>query len=144
MTAKALAAPLLLALALSACSSAPQHADPQLPEGWFSAAGAHPADAESLAVWWRQFEDPQLSALVSRAMQQNHDVRLAMARVTAARAQLRQSRAGLLPSFDLPGSASRQWNENDQEAEPDSPLADFIPDDDVISFAPWELGRAHV
>ena len=139
MTAKALAAPLLLALALSACSSAPQHADPQLPEGWFSAAGAHPADAESLAVWWRQFDDSQLTALVSRAMQQNHDVRLAMARVTAARAQLRQSRAGLLPSFDLPGSASRQWNENDQEAEPDSPLADFIPDDDVISFDTWEL-----
>src|SRR3546814_5385887 len=105
----------------------------------FSAAGAHPADAESLAVWWRQFDDPQLTALVSRAMQQNHDVRLAMARVTAARAQLRQSRAGLLPSFDLPGSASRQWNENDQEAEPDSPLADFIPDDDVISFDTWEL-----
>ncbi|KIZ33849.1 TolC family protein, partial [Stutzerimonas stutzeri] len=139
MTAKALAAPLLLALALSACSSAPQHADPQMPEGWFSAAGAHPADAESLAVWWRQFDDPQLSALVSRAMQQNHDVRLAMARVTAARAQLRQSRAGLLPSFDLPASASRQWNENDQEAEPDSPLADFIPDNDVISFDTWEL-----
>ncbi len=139
MTAKALAAPLLLALALSACSSAPQHADPPLPEGWFSAAGAQAADAETLAAWWRQFDDPQLSALVSRAMQQNHDVRLAMARVTAARAQLRQSRAGLLPSFDLPGSASRQWVENDQDAEPGSPLADFIPDDDVISVDTWEL-----
>ncbi|BFN25515.1 outer membrane protein OprM precursor [Pseudomonas sp. SCT] len=139
MTAKALAAPLLLALALSACSSAPQHADPQLPEGWFSAAGAQSADAETLAAWWRQFDDPQLTALVSRAMQQNHDVRLAMARVTAARAQLRQSRAGLLPSFDLPGSTSRQWIENDQDAEPGSPLADFIPDDDVISVDTWEL-----
>ncbi|PKM00031.1 MAG: RND transporter [Gammaproteobacteria bacterium HGW-Gammaproteobacteria-9] len=139
MTAKALAAPLLLALALSACSSAPQHADPQLPEGWFSAAGAQSADAETLAAWWRQFDDPQLTALVSRAMQQNPDVRLAMARVTAARAQLRQSRAGLLPSFDLPGSASRQWIENDQDAEPGSPLADFIPDDDVISVDTWEL-----
>ncbi|PZR60598.1 MAG: RND transporter, partial [Stutzerimonas stutzeri] len=120
MTAKALAAPLLLALALSACSSAPQHPAPQLPDTWFSAAGAHPADAESLASWWRQFDDPQLTALVHRAMQQNHDVRLAMARVDSARAQLRQSRAGLLPSFDLPGSASRQWIENDQDAEPGS------------------------
>ena len=61
MTAKALAAPLLLALALSACSSAPQHPAPQLPDTWFSAAGAHPADAESLASWWRQFDDPQLT-----------------------------------------------------------------------------------
>ncbi|MCQ4293980.1 efflux transporter outer membrane subunit [Pseudomonas stutzeri] len=139
MTAKALAAPLLLALALSACSSAPQHAEPQLPANWFSAAGTNAADAETLAAWWRQFDDPQLTALVSRAMQQNHDVRLAMARVTSARAQLRQSRAGLLPSFDLPGSASRQWVENDQDAEPGSPLADFIPDDDVISVDTWEL-----
>jgi len=139
MTAKALAAPLLLALALGACSSAPQHPAPQLPETWFSAAGAHPADAESLASWWRQFDDPQLTALVHRAMQQNHDVRLAMARVDSARAQLRQSRAGLLPSFDLPGSASRQWIENDQDAEPGSPLAEFIPDDDPIAFDSWEL-----
>ncbi len=139
MTAKALAAPLLLALALSACSSAPQYADPQMPEGWFSAAGAQAADAETLAAWWRQFDDPQLTALVHRAMQQNHDVRLAMARVDSARAQLRQSRAGLLPSFDLPGSASRQWIENDQDAEPGSPLAEFIPDDDVISVDTWEL-----
>lgn len=139
MTAKALAAPLLLALALSACSSAPQHPAPQLPDTWFSAAGAHPADAESLASWWRQFDDPQLTALVHRAMQQNHDVRLAMARVDSARAQLRQSRAGLLPSFDLPGSASRQWIENDQDAEPGSPLAEFIPGDDPIAFDSWEL-----
>ena len=72
-------------------------------------------------------------------MQQNHDVRLAMARVDSARAQLRQSRAGLLPSFDLPGSASRQWIENDQDAEPGSPLAEFIPDDDPIAFDSWEL-----
>lgn len=139
MTAKPLAGPLLLALALSACSSAPQHPAPQLPQAWFGAAGAYPADAEKLAAWWRQFDDPQLTAVVSRAMQQNHDVRLAMARVDSARAQLRQSRAGLLPSFDLPGSASRQWIENDQEAEPGSPLADFLPDDDPITFDSWEL-----
>ena len=44
MTAKALAAPLLLALALSACSSAPQHPAPQLPDTWFSAAGSHAAE----------------------------------------------------------------------------------------------------
>ena len=139
MIAKPLAAPLLLVLALGACSSAPQHPEPRLPATWFSAVGAHPADADSLAAWWRQFDDPQLSELVNRAMQQNHDVRLAMSRVNASRAQLRQSRAGLLPSFDLPASASRQWNENDQDPDPDSPLADFLPEDDVISFDTWDL-----
>ena len=139
MIVRPLAAPLLLALILGGCSSAPQHPQPPLPDTWFSAAGAQSADAETLAAWWRQFDDPQLSALVNRAMRQNHDVRLAMTRVGAARAQLRQSRAGLLPSFDLPASASRQWNENDQDADPDSPLADFLPDDDVISFDTWDI-----
>lgn len=139
MIARPLAAPLLLALILGGCSSAPQHPQPPLPDAWFSAAGAQSADAETLAVWWRQFDDPQLSALVNRAMRQNHDVRLAMTRVGAARAQLRQSRAGLLPSFDLPASASRQWNENDQDADPNSPLTDFLPDDDVISFDTWDI-----
>ena len=62
-------------------------------------------------------------------------------RDSSARAQLRQSRAGLLPSFDLPGSASRQWNENDQDAEPGSPLAEFIPDDDPIAF---DLSLIHI
>ncbi|MBE7375025.1 efflux transporter outer membrane subunit [Pseudomonas lopnurensis] len=139
MNAKPRAIPLLFALALAGCSSVPQHPAPPLPDSWFGASGTRAADAAALADWWRQFDDPQLSALVTRAMQQNHDVRLAMARVDTARAQLRQSRAGLLPSFDLPGSASRQWIENDQEAESGSPLADFIPDDDVISFDSWEL-----
>ena len=50
MTAKALAAPLLLALALSACSSAPQHPAPQLPDTWFSAAGAYPATASHTSL----------------------------------------------------------------------------------------------
>ncbi|HBZ93164.1 MAG TPA: RND transporter, partial [Pseudomonas sp.] len=139
MTAKRMAGPLLFALALGACSSAPQYPVPQLPPTWYSAAGASAVDAEKLAAWWRQFDDPQLTALVGRAMQRNHDVRLAMARVDSARAQLRQSRAGLLPSFDLPGSASRQWLENDQEAEPGSPMADFIPDDDPITLDSWDL-----
>ncbi|WP_296271356.1 efflux transporter outer membrane subunit [Pseudomonas sp. UBA6323] len=139
MSAKRMAGPLLFALALGACSSAPQYPVPQLPPTWYSAAGASAVDAEKLAAWWRQFDDPQLTALVGRAMQRNHDVRLAMARVDSARAQLRQSRAGLLPSFDLPGSASRQWLENDQEAEPGSPLADFIPDDDPITLDSWDL-----
>jgi multidrug efflux system outer membrane protein len=36
--------------------------------------------------WWAQFDDPVLDALVSRALEANHDVRMAVARVDQARA----------------------------------------------------------
>ena len=117
MTAKALAAPLLLALALSACSSAPQHPAPQLPDtvqrrrrlpGRCRVAGQLVAPVRRPSA---HRAGPPRHAAESRCTH-------AMARVDSARAQLRQSRAGLLPSFDLPGSASRQWIENDQTPNP--------------------------
>lgn len=130
--------PALLVLALSACSSVPEHAEPSVPESWLYSAENQAADAEALSQWWQAFDDPALTDLVSRAMQQSYDARLAMLRVNSARAQLRQSRAGLFPALDLPGSASRQWIENDQDVEPDSPLAELGLDDD-IRFDSWEL-----
>ena len=36
--------------------------------------------------WWAQFEDPVLDGLVTRALEANHDVRIAVARVDQARA----------------------------------------------------------
>src|SRR5690606_83722 len=128
-----------LTLMLGACSSVPERPAPDVPESWFHAVREQPADAEALADWWQQFDDPALTQLVRRALENNRDIRLAMLRVDTARAQLRQARAGLFPTFDLPGSASRQWIENNNEPNPDSPIGEFVPDDDVITFDSWEL-----
>ena len=126
-----------LALSLAACSSAPEYPAPKLPAQWFSSSQSESVTPEALADWWRAFDDPNLTRLVHRAMQHSHDVELAMLQVTGARAQLRQSRAALLPSIDLPGSASRQRIENDQEVPP-GPLQDLGLDDD-IRIETWEL-----
>lgn len=134
--------PLLLAAALTlgACSSVPEYAEPQLPDNWFTAPQARSAEPEALASWWQQFDDPQLTELVRRAMEQSYDVQLAMLRVNNARSQLRLSRAGLFPNIELPGSASRQWIGNDpQPVPPDSPLAEFGLDQDTLRFDTWEL-----
>lgn len=128
-----------LALALGACSNVPERPAPDVPASWFHAVRQQPANTETLAVWWRQFDDPALTQLVRQALENNRDIRLAMLRVDTARAQLRQARAGLFPTFDLPGSASRQWIENNNSQDPNSPIGEFIPDDDVISFDSWEL-----
>lgn len=128
-----------LALALGACSNVPERPQPDVPDTWFHAVRQQPADTEALADWWQQFDDPTLAQLVRQALENNRDIRLAMLRVDTARAQLRQARAGLFPTFDLPGSASRQWIENNNSQDPNSPIGEFVPDDDVITFDSWEL-----
>ena len=128
-----------LALALGACSSVPERPVPDVPDSWFHAVRQQPADTETLADWWQQFDDPVLTRLVRKALNNNRDIRSAMLRVDTARAQLRQARAGLFPTFALPGSASRQWIENNNEPNPNSPIGQFIPDEDVITFDTWEL-----
>ncbi len=47
--------------------------------------------------WWAQFDDAVLDALVTRALDANHDVRIAVARVDQARAMFDESRFDLAP-----------------------------------------------
>jgi outer membrane protein, multidrug efflux system len=54
--------------------------------------------------WWDVFQDEQLRSLIRIALQQNYDVRIAGARVLAARAQLGVTRAGQFPNVS--GGAS--------------------------------------
>jgi outer membrane protein, multidrug efflux system len=138
--------PLLIALALLAagCSSVPERQAPILPDDWFSAPqpatddGAT-AQPEQLANWWEVFDDPQVASVVQRAMQRNRDVQLAMLQASAARSQLRLTRAGLFPALEATGSATRQWIGNDQDVPPDSPLAALGLGGDTLRLDMWEL-----
>ena len=48
--------------------------------------------------WWTVFDDPQLQALIRKAIAQNYNVRIAAARVLQAQAQLGITRADQFPS----------------------------------------------
>jgi NodT family efflux transporter outer membrane factor (OMF) lipoprotein len=63
--------------------------------------------AVELARWWDQFQDPELTALVTEALQTNLDVQLAQAQVREARATIGKDAGGLFPSLTASGSASR-------------------------------------
>ena len=39
------------------------------------------------AAWWNDFNDPELNALIDRAVKSNLDLKIAVARVREARAQ---------------------------------------------------------
>ncbi|MDT7777785.1 MAG: outer membrane protein multidrug efflux system [Acidobacteriota bacterium] len=61
-----------------------------------------PPDANSIGdlKWFEVFKDEQLQKLVRTAMEQNYDLRLAVARINAARANLGLARSNQFPQFD--------------------------------------------
>ncbi len=67
-------------------------------------------DAASLgdAVWWEVFQDEELQALVRAALEHNFDLRVAVARVLEAQAQLGVTRAEELPTVTAGASVLGQ------------------------------------
>jgi NodT family efflux transporter outer membrane factor (OMF) lipoprotein len=114
MNATTSAATLLLIGALAACSFAPTYKAPPSsppPAGTYKEAGdwkvAEPMDAESRGPWWSVFQDPKLDELENKAGDANQNLKAAFARLQQARAETRIQRAGLFPTLNLAGSATR-------------------------------------
>jgi multidrug efflux system outer membrane protein len=82
--------------------------------GHFVNASKPPAEVNEVNVpdeWWKRFGDPVTADLVTRALQQNYDLKVAAARVLESQAALGQARGPLLPSasYDLQGSRTKQF-----------------------------------
>jgi len=80
--------PLLLAaiLTLSACAVGPDYRTPETAPADIDRATAEDFDRSRFeSAWWRQFEDPTLDTLVSQALSENRELRIAFARLRAAR-----------------------------------------------------------
>lgn len=95
---------LVAAGALAACSMTPPLPTPtvDIPAAW---SGPTTADeATTLASWWQRFDDPALSALVARALEDNRDLAVATARLREARAAAGISDSRLAPTLDARGS----------------------------------------
>lgn len=61
--------------------------------------------------WWRQFQDPQLDALIDQALLHNHDLRIAQARLLEARAVLDQRQLDQLPTVTASGAYARSLSQ---------------------------------
>jgi multidrug efflux system outer membrane protein len=77
---------------------------------------AAPASAESIGdlKWFEVFKDAELQKLVTRAMQRNYDLRAAVARINAERANLGLVRSNQFPQFEA--SSDLTTNRNSQNA----------------------------
>ncbi|UVL91444.1 efflux transporter outer membrane subunit [Pseudomonas sichuanensis] len=80
--------PSLLALALAACAVGPDYKAPATePARLDSGLEAKAFDRSRFeSVWWKQFDDPVLNQLVQASLDGNRDLRIAFARLKAARA----------------------------------------------------------
>lgn len=104
----------VMAFALSACTLiGPDYEtpDPQpvvgSPQGFVNTDSAIAA-AQPLARWWEAFDDPVLTGLVTRLVAENRDLRGALERLNAARAQYGLARLERLPTDSATASWTRQ------------------------------------
>jgi multidrug efflux system outer membrane protein len=100
-------AALTLALALAGCVQLPilKQPAPDLPKAW-------PAVAEkgvdlAAEAWWTAYADPALNALITEALANNSDIKLAAARIEEARAGVGLSDADRYPGVNAQASAGR-------------------------------------
>jgi NodT family efflux transporter outer membrane factor (OMF) lipoprotein len=98
---------LALAAVTTSCTLGPNYKRPpiEIPATYRHADAGATAGAESLAdvKWFELFQDPALTQLVSTALKQNFDLRIAAERVLQARAIVRLTRADQFPTVE--GSA---------------------------------------
>ncbi|HVO23790.1 MAG TPA: efflux transporter outer membrane subunit [Candidatus Margulisiibacteriota bacterium] len=120
MKVSRLVAVLAVMVAVSGCSTTtaalrhlqvgPNYERPatQLPERFRGQADS--ADAASLAdlPWWNVFGDPALQRLVREALENNYDLKTAIARVEQFRAQVGVAASDLYPQVGYGGAAARE------------------------------------
>ena len=97
-----------LAAALTACTVGPDYKRPSvaMPASFRAPEPLPASQAASLASlqWFEIFKDDKLQELIRTALQQNYDLRDAVARVEAARAGLGITRSAQFPNFDANGA----------------------------------------
>ena len=110
-----LAEALAVAQALTGCALGPDYHRPaiEVPSQYRDVAPAEPAataaDTSSLgdSDWAQVYSDPNLQQLLARAIQNNYDVRMAVARIDEARATLGSTRLSYLPQVSADASVGR-------------------------------------
>jgi outer membrane protein, multidrug efflux system len=96
-------ATLMAITAAAGCAVGPNYHRPDLkPPAVFRGGDRAAPDAASLAdaKWFEVFKDPRLQEMIRTALVHNHDLRDAVVRVEAARANLGITRADQFPSVD--------------------------------------------
>ncbi|MBX7143453.1 MAG: efflux transporter outer membrane subunit [Oligoflexia bacterium] len=96
---------------LTACAVGPSYERPEVatPADWSAPEGNTFSNETpaNLSRWWTVFSDPVLNSLVEKALRSNHDLRIAVSRVSEVRARYGISFSALWPSIGAAGAYER-------------------------------------
>ncbi|WP_440966920.1 efflux transporter outer membrane subunit [Massilia sp. GER05] len=115
--------PLAMALVLAGCVNlAPKYERPQAPvagafptvEGTVNSGNAVANEAPAAIAWQRFFTDPRLQQLITLALENNRDLRVAILNIEAARAQYQIQRSNQFPAINAGITGQRQTTGKDQ------------------------------
>lgn len=98
---------LVLALLPTSCLVGPKYTRPEQPkEETYQNAQVNIDTAKSVVnlKWFDVFDDDVLEGLINKGIENNYDLKIALARLERARAELGYSKADLLPSFYYKGT----------------------------------------
>jgi len=106
---------LVSAMLLSGCQLWPDYLRPkvEMPAQYAgqteqsASAGEQSSQHQVASDWWRLYQDPVLDDLVEKALKNNTDIKLAVAKIEEADAVLREVGAFLLPQVNLQGAGVR-------------------------------------
>lgn len=131
---------LFVPLVLTACAVGPNYVKPETKVGDRFASFEPDAFTQDQTVtrFWSLFGDDMLDSLVADALAANHDLRIALARFTEARAARRQSRFDQFPTVTASGGYTKERLTEDQALAAASPTREqtFY---DAGFDAIWEL-----
>ena len=110
MMTRAFVSLLIGASALTACAVGPDYVRPAAPSTAAAPFIGGSSPTVSVAAvddnWWRLYRDSVLDGLIADALTANTDIRVAVAHLEKARAQLRGARSDRLPQTGIDASAS--------------------------------------
>ncbi|MBQ4854187.1 TolC family protein [Rhodanobacter sp. B2A1Ga4] len=112
---------------LAGCAAPLPRLEPPVPAQWQHAIASDPARPTDLHGWWHAFADPDLDALVDRALANNLDVAQAAERLRAVRSLHERAHARYLPELHA---------RTHDAIDPDASASFFVAGFD----ASWELG----
>jgi outer membrane protein, multidrug efflux system len=99
---------LALALLLSGCMVGPDYVRPVVEVPAAFRYGDREATETVNTAWWKHFQDPVLDALITEALANNRNVKIAAANLEKAAGILVQTRSPLWPQIGYSGSGARE------------------------------------